>query len=159
MSALLFLDVDGVLNDHIRFPNGYCGTDPACVGHLNHILKTAPDAKVVISSSWRYLLHSGSMTLAGLENLLLTHGLDIYGRLHGVTERDAEFPPDAAQETYDRLGLIYRAHQIDAYLREHRPQRWCVLDDLPVPVPQLVQTDGAKGLEERHVEAALEWLL
>jgi hypothetical protein len=40
---LIFLDCDGVLNDHKQHANGYCGTTRRCVQNLNRILR-ATDA-------------------------------------------------------------------------------------------------------------------
>ena len=87
---IVFLDIDGVLNSHKPHPNGYCGISPECAQRFNHILDKFPDVKLVISSSWRYLVHSGSMTIIGLENLFLSHGLNFKGRIEGITREDIE---------------------------------------------------------------------
>jgi len=69
---VIFLDIDGVLAslDHIRSlslvkePNpdsyGY-SFDPRCVRNLQYILNCVPDARIVISSSWKSM---GVMNLA-----------------------------------------------------------------------------------------------
>ncbi|QIG68119.1 hypothetical protein EVB55_184 [Rhizobium phage RHph_Y68] len=59
---LLFLDVDGVLNNS-RHRNPYKGCmdeklflgsfDPKCLGFLLNVLDDVPDTKIVISSTWR----------------------------------------------------------------------------------------------------------
>lgn len=51
---LLFLDIDGVLNHHKtkqlpQQPN----LDKECIQHLNSILDTVTDVKVILSSNWR----------------------------------------------------------------------------------------------------------
>jgi len=64
MTKLIFLDVDGVLNNQIHYRSDYFQKnrdhedhdffqfDPECVGSLNYITdKTG--AKIVVSSSWR----------------------------------------------------------------------------------------------------------
>lgn len=40
---LLFLDIDGVLNDHSKFSNNYCGIKQECVDNLNIILDKYKD--------------------------------------------------------------------------------------------------------------------
>lgn len=157
--VLLFLDVDGVANGHERHTNGYCGIRPDCAERLNRILNAVPEAQLVISSSWRYLVLNGSMTLQGFENLLLTHGLSVHGRLHGVTVSDERVAgPDASLE--GRAGLLVRSMQITGYAIEFRPERWCVLDDLDLPHlhGRLVRTDGERGLEDHHVDAVVALL-
>lgn len=50
---LIFLDIDGVLNDHSRSSSGYCTIDSDKVELFNQILDAHPNARVVISSAWR----------------------------------------------------------------------------------------------------------
>ena len=63
----LFLDIDGVLNT-IRYSNYLIDNDeddtdedgalfdPEAVEKLAHIIKTIPDVKIIISSTWRFRL-------------------------------------------------------------------------------------------------------
>jgi hypothetical protein len=92
--ALIFLDIDGVLNNHVPFSSGWCGTGSVAVERLNQLLAFRPSAGVVLVSSWRYFVLSGCMTLEGLESLLMTHGLDIRGRLVGVMDADEALRAD-----------------------------------------------------------------
>lgn len=55
---IIFCDIDGVLNNVncYRNPRRSCShvpADPMCVAALNHIIE-ATDARIVISSAWRY---------------------------------------------------------------------------------------------------------
>jgi hypothetical protein len=87
MIKLLFLDIDGVLNAHESDPDVLCGPifrDK--VRLLNRILR-ATDAKVVLSSAWRYIVHRGEATLQGMDWLLRSHGM-LANRLIGVTRPD-----------------------------------------------------------------------
>jgi hypothetical protein len=147
---LLYLDLDGVLNGHERLSNGYCGICPVNVGVFNSLLAEFSDLKLVISSSWRYLVLSGDMTLRGFENLLLTHGLKCHGRVAGVTGPDEDWLEwDGTGDRYAALqeqGCDIRAKQILAHVTEHQPEQWAVLDDMAVPVPRLVRTNGTLGL-------------
>lgn len=158
---LIFLDMDGVANDHKAHTNGYCGTKPECVAQLNRILRET-DAKVVLSSAWRYLIHSGSMTLRGFVNLLLTHGVEIQtnekrprSRLIGITCRDEDLSP--------------RGQQIRHWLNEHGGRRpYVVLDDggqnpdgswydmgINDAGHPVVWTDGSVGLTAADADRAI----
>lgn len=154
---LLYLDVDGVLNDHRPFPNGYNGISSDSRQFLNELLKLEPDLRIVLSSAWRYLVHGGGMTLGGLENLLLTHGIDAHQRLVGVTLSDEDFIPAELTTKVEKRaflmdqGCTIRAQQILADVLEREPAAWVVLDDLPIPIPNLVQTNGDLGLRAADV--------
>jgi hypothetical protein len=156
---LIYLDIDGVLNKRARHPNGYCGTEPECVARFNRILEAVPEALIVVSSAWRYLVLNGSMTPGGLENLLLTHGVDCMGRLFGITEADElRLPESPTAEDYNREGLRERERQLAAHFWEHSPDAALVLDDLPLAIAadRFIRTDGAKGLQDTDVERARE---
>ena len=84
--STLFLDVDGVLNNHVYDPRAAsCVIDRDKVELVNSVLEAA-DACYVLSSAWRYLVHRREMSLVGLEWLLRSHGL--LPRLVGVTRKD-----------------------------------------------------------------------
>ena len=152
---LCFIDVDGVLNDHERHANGYCGVKAECVARLNELLRLFPDVLLVVSSSWRYLVLNGSCTLDGLTNLFLTHGLDCFGRLHGVTASDEEICGGGRPVEYlKEHGAEIRREQIYRYARAQGAARFVVLDDLDLRMPELVRTEGAVGLTADDVERA-----
>ena len=156
---LIFLDIDGVRNDHEPYPNQYCGTLPRCVEVLNALLAAVPTAQLVISSAWRYLILNGSMTLAGFEALLLTHGVDCSGRVFGCTGTDEmHLPSNPSLETYKEFGTLVRAHQIEVFLAATQPPSWVVLDDLNIPVDHLVQTNGRWGMGYQDDINASLWL-
>jgi hypothetical protein len=142
---VIFLDIDGVLNGHQKHENGYCGIYPECVTRFNRLLDAVPDAMVVVSSAWRYLVHCDSMTVTGFENLLLTHGVKCQRRIFAVTRRD--------HETNDR-----RENQISEWVERYSPDKWVVLDDLYLDLPQLVQTNGEIGLTDSDINEALDVL-
>ena len=81
-----------MLNGHEQDAWGYNRIQPGPVVHLNRILAET-EARLVISSSWRYLVHSGAMTLEGFSYMLITHGIGCHGRLAGITCRDEEAGP------------------------------------------------------------------
>ncbi len=111
---IIFTDVDGCLNRHQRHGNGYCGVDADCIAHFNRVLAET-DANIVVSSAWRYLFHSGSHTLAGMESLLLTHGLNCHRRIVDVTCRDEV--------------VAQRGRQISQWLRQYGSRPYVVLDN------------------------------
>lgn len=170
---LLFLDIDGVLNDHNPMPNGMCGMQADKVRRLNRILAEIPDLLIVVSSAWRYVVHRGFSNLEGLEHLFLTHGIDCQGRVHGVTEADAEtFDPNASHKPpydvdyWEKRGLKWRVQQIRDYCEKHSPVAFIVLDDLDLDIEELVCTAEVVehngilvpvkiGLDDHHVTEVL----
>ena len=158
----LFLDIDGVLNDHTRHPNGYCGIDPACMYRLNRIV-AATGAKLVISSAWRYLLNT-AMSVDGFHYMLMTYGLATTVHISGRTGAD-ELCPD-------------RGDQIAAWLADYRAFKghdpvYVVLDDGSDEEPhppstkpltkslqercgdRWVRTDGTKGLTDADADKVI----
>lgn len=101
---IIFLDIDGVLNRHIR-DEVACSNiiEYAKIILLNKIL-LATDARIVLSSAWRYIFHRGEASLIGLDWLLRSHGMacvkppkDYEGpwndiRIVGVTDLDTLVP-------------------------------------------------------------------
>lgn len=134
----IFLDIDGVLNDHERHANGYTGLKKANVDAFNWLLKLVPDHKIIISSAWRYM----GVTPLQFEYLLLTHGVDCSGRVKGFTRKDADKDEP-------------RIEQIKDWLRENAPDaEWFAIDDLDLGVPSQIKC-GYEGLTEELVKAYL----
>jgi hypothetical protein len=152
---LIFLDIDGVLNNH-----SYIGGDvESCViladnvRVLNKIILGA-DAEIVLSSAWRYMIPK-AMTLKGFEYLLRSHGVAAKDRLIGYTRRDEK--------------IATRGYQIEDWLVKHDYRRYVVIDDggrdpetgawcdlgITRACHPVVWVDGAKGLQEYHVDFAL----
>lgn len=145
---LIFLDIDGVLNRHDQWTNGYCGTHVENVVLLNRILAET-DAVIVVSSAWRYNVLRGDMTVRGFENLLLSHGIDCHRRLIGVTCSDED--------------LEGRGLQIRHWLNENGGgRRYVVIDDLDLGITEqghpFVRTDGEVGLTDRDANKAISIL-
>lgn len=161
---LIFLDIDGVLNTHSPFPNGYNGIEGAPRMCLNALLGSEPDAKLVISSAWRYLVLNGSMTAVGFERLLLTHGIDAHERVHGITAADPDTFENRKTIRFDAeqwriAGLRFRVNQIMDYVAIVKPSGFVVLDDLPLEnCPNFVRVDDAVGLRINQVSEARDIL-
>lgn len=157
MSKLLFLDYDGVLNDHRALANGYSQMKEKCVKELCRILDTCPDANIIVSSAWRYMMlgDTPAMSERGMEYLMCLFGASYYSinnRIIGKTISD--------EEMCLRLGLMDNGGELDyGWLKDNgcllrREQillaaedaQFAVLDDLNLEMSELVQTDGNVGL-------------
>lgn len=159
----IFLDVDGVLNDHRRWANGYSPMQPELVRHLNVLLAGVPKAMIVLSSAWRYSFPD----VRSIETVLCVHGANARGRVHGATCSDADvhgidlddLPSFDDAAWWSHNGLTWRVGQILRYVRENAVERYVVLDDLALDVPNLVKTDGKVGLTPALVTQAMRVLL
>ena len=152
--VLLFLDIDGVLNGHEFLVEAKsCKIDPACVRRLNRILKET-DARIIISSAWRYMIHGHAMTLEGFGYMLRTHGM--VSMVNGaeriiidVTCRDED--------------IEGRANQVKASLAARPGQdRYVILDNEDYGFTEaglcFVQTDGKVGLTDADADRAIALL-
>lgn len=162
--SYILLDIDGVLNPHSRHENGYCGIETQCVKNFNRILDSVPNAQICIISSWRYDVHAGRMTVAGIEAMLLTHGVKCHGRVVGVTVSDEEIVGQARSWAWLKVqGAIIRQHQVCRWLwGECEPcpitdRRYVVLDDIDLALPGGCQvvTDPDVGLTAKDADAAI----
>ena len=139
MTPLLFLDIDGVLNDHVPVTDYICGIDRDKIRRLNEIVK-ATGAEVVISSAWRYMILDGAMTVDGFRYMLTTHGLASFVKVVGHTKSDEQIPE--------------RGDQIADYLQTFGSRRYVVLDD-----GSDTSADGARSMSQsltcRH---SVRWL-
>jgi hypothetical protein len=134
---VLFLDIDGVLNR-----GGFSSTaqstsfDPLAITRLNRLL-AATGARLVLSSSWRYVILDGTMSLSGFEFLMRTHGL-MRGAFYDHTCGDEVVPE--------------RGAQIKRWLAEHNVEGWAAVDDQPLQLGDAswrhVRTDPTQGLTD-----------
>lgn len=139
MQHYLFLDIDGVLNDHSLNAAGYCTIDFDKMKLLNSIVKLNTD--IILSTAWRYMIHSGECTIKGFENWLRCFGF--VGYIHGYTERD-EIIKD-------------RSEQISKYVKDFNIKSYAIIDDLDLNISEnhqdrFVQTDGKIGITDKEVK-------
>lgn len=131
----LFLDIDGVLNTPSTFPL----FDPYCVANFNNLLERTNSPKIIISSSWRYLIHNKAMTLTGLEHLFFTHGVKMEANsIVGITEKD-EVIKD-------------RSDQIKTFVGLRSLKNWVAIDDFSLALPvsnyqKVLQSTGLTGFD------------
>lgn len=144
MDKVLFLDIDGVLNGHEwckRHPTPCLRILQPQATLLSRLLELTK-SKVVISSSWASWIVRGYMTTDGFRRLLLTHGIDaeVIGYL------DVTADPNN------------RSAKIAAWVEEKRPDRYLVLDDLPIEGHPIIRPNPAIGLQESDVIEAIKIL-
>lgn len=155
---IIFLDIDGVLNSQGRKPGESC-FKATCVNYLNEII-LARDCRVVLSSSWRYMIFGENMTLQGFGWLLASHRIEMslsaspalhYQRLIGTTPSDEK--------------VNGRANQIIHWLEANQDivKGFVILDDGNYAANEstakhLVRTDAMIGLSSADVSNALACL-
>lgn len=165
---LIFLDVDGVLNTHEELhPEVLCGQiHKDKVEKLNRILRET-DAKIVLSSAWRYLVHRGEMNMQGFDWLLRSHGV-LANRLVGITREDT------LRESKEFDGKHWPLHnergqQISEWIvRNWMPEnpngipKYVVIDDLDLGISEarhpFILIDSICGLHDEDVEKAIKIL-
>ena len=115
-SKVIFLDVDGVLNDAAtedRTPNGFVGLSDTMISNLERVVKNT-DAKVVLVSTWKSEWDK-------LPENRMPDGEYLNRRLkeHNIV---------IADKTVDRVSN--RGFGINCWLSEHpEAKHWIVLDD------------------------------
>ena len=159
---LLFLDFDGVLNDHY-IPDGVsCGLIYwEKIQLVNHILRNT-GAKIVVSSAWRYLIHRGEMNLKGLSWLLQSHGL-LADSLIGITDKDTD-PKDWDGNPSSWVHTNERGQQISTWLAfcDEPVERYVVIDDLDLGITDhkhpFLHVDGTTGLRKEQADEVIKVL-
>jgi hypothetical protein len=148
----IFLDIDGVLNTHTRFPNSYSTIEQPQVRQLNQIFAHVDNLQLVISSAWRYLILTDNMSVQGFECMLLTYGINCANRVVGHTRKDYKWDND-------EISIADRADQITEFVQLHNIENYIVLDDLPLPLSdRFIQTQPDKGLTQKEAIKAIKIL-
>lgn len=171
MNPIVFLDIDGVLNSPKNYHEWYMARDAAPetvtslmphgqdphvlklfdgenVRHLNTIT-SAVDAKIVISSSWRFSFDMRENGEAELGEIL---------KNAGVTAEVLGFTPPKNRHRGDAIRQ-WLSERCPAGGTERTVFNIAILDDCPPKdFPRmsgwLVETDGATGLTAKDVEKA-----
>lgn len=140
---VVFLDFDGVLNSRETTPE--FGLDETLIARLNRLLAHT-GAKVVISSSWRRC-HSLEYCIATLENA------GFKGEVLGATpEREREWGSPSTPRGFEIQDWLHANPEVEAFV---------ILDDegdMEHLLPFLVRTSMVSGLQDEHVDRAIEIL-
>lgn len=146
---VIFLDIDGVLNNskttRTTSQTHYTFVGARHIKNLKRIINST-EAKVVLSSDWRYDRDDPRYNGDYLElrNELLRYGIRFYG-----------FTPE--------LPSSHRGAEIDQWLREHdEVENFVILDDRSDIEPNKdhwVKTTLAHGLGAEETDAAINILL
>ena len=110
----IFLDVDGVLNKKSDWTRPF-SLNPECVKHFNELVSCIPNAKIVLSSTWRNGIARDGSRAAHVEDLM--SALSAAGI--NTIDRTANAPDGS------------RSKEIDYYLRRHKADSYIILDDDP----------------------------
>eukprot|EP01012_Entosiphon_sulcatum_P009651 TRINITY_DN15502_c0_g1_i1.p1 TRINITY_DN15502_c0_g1~~TRINITY_DN15502_c0_g1_i1.p1 ORF type:complete len:222 (+),score=29.94 TRINITY_DN15502_c0_g1_i1:31-666(+) len=133
MKRVIFLDVDGVLHPLM----GQATFLESCMNRLKRIVQ-ATGAEIVLSSSWRQSPVTTNMVNKELQKF-------------GISPCISKTPI---------LGLGNRAHEVVAWLDQHKPDRYVVLDDIylahhPRLTGHCVHTDSRTGLTDSNEQLAI----
>lgn len=158
MDKYIFLDFDGVLNSGNNYnrmvlagrPVKDCyGTlfDAECVSRLAQIIDRT-DAKIIVTSSWRYVL-----SLEELNAMWCKRKLP--GTISGILPLDVLVSPDPYSSQ--------RGVEIDEWFSRRGKKaaecRYAILDDvpdfLPHQIPHVVCTNPDKGVSDEDMEKAI----
>lgn len=137
---VLFLDVDGVLNNYHMRNFGEAFSQPSCDA-LNTILERVPDLKIVISSAWRIWGREYMQKILVKNGVSLSQGkvIDITGQEQGI-----------------------RGYQIQCWLdRNPGVTKFAILDDETDMGPlldRLVKTNGYVGLTSAEADKVVDLL-
>lgn len=141
---IVFVDIDGVLNT-TAWLSRVVGSElcPEHMGHLNHLLEVT-GAKVVISSSWRT-----NRTTQELRDLFLQNGFK--GTIIGKTPFISQENGQRGVEIQSWLRTHYLPEQVSFVILDDEPDLFLVKD-------RLILTSMAEGLQNRHIEEAIQLL-
>jgi hypothetical protein len=141
MLKIIFLDIDGVLNNESLFSKQKPEPiDSTAIRLLNELI-TDTGACIVISSSWRI-----AYSLYQLQKLLTTVGF--------------RFPEKIIGATSDLSGQV-RGQEIALWLQQVPVKSFVILDDDDDMEPvkdHLIQTTFEFGLQQKHIALAKKLL-
>lgn len=159
---LIFLDMDGVLNstqsahlhwrtkyDRKTFMQGFDDLCPIAVSNLNWLLERVPDARIVISSTWRKF-HE----IEEWHEKMATDCPSIVGRVIGKT-------PNLRTKLSQESPI--RGHEIYKWLEDngHLETPYVVFDDdrdMDKVESNFIWIDGDHGLQFKHImEVFVRW--
>lgn len=160
MKNYLFLDIDGVLNDHILDYTSKSFTfKKECVEVFNTILELYRP-RIVLHSAWRYMILTGAMSPVGFELMMRTHGIRSSIRIVKHTVSDEEIIKKNPTWTLHENGLDIRESQILNCLKETPSiENYVILDDLPLTnLKNFVRIGKKTGLVPDDIPRVAQYL-
>ncbi len=154
---VIFLDIDGVLNNskHMALHRGQI--DPQNIACLNHLVE-ATGAKIVLSSSWR--------SYVGEDRICSIQAFALLLHTHGLRNASSAFLDTTRQDVLSDAELVNdRAYQCKDWLDTHpEVTSHVALDDCEFSFEKVginhVKTEYSRGgLLMRHVHKATHLLL
>jgi hypothetical protein len=149
---LIFLDIDGVLIPDRRHETSGAPADimkfnSACLNQFENVLRSYPNARVVISSSWREIFP--------FEVMPPLFSPDIASRIIGFTP--FLNPKNIHQHKY------LRHQEVLEYLRQNQAENspWVAIDDIPEHYPPdspVVAIDDYNGFDQNSAKVLSEYL-
>jgi hypothetical protein len=148
---LIFLDIDGVLIPDRRHETSVSPDimkfDSGCLNHFENVLRSYPNALVVISSSWREIFP--------FEVIPPLFSPDIAIRIIGFTP--FLHPQNIHQYKY------LRHQEVLEYLRQNQAEKspWVAIDDIPEHYPPeapVVAIDDYNGFDQNSAKVLSEYL-
>ncbi len=142
----IFLDVDGVLNTEADWARKVYSLNSDCVDAFCSLIKSVPDPKIVLSSTWRNGIARDGSTAVHIDDLMnaLRHAYN------GELDRTATAPDGS------------RSKEIDHYLRRHPEDTYIILDDDPTlfdegeKTANLYLTNAKTGLTDGDVKKIIK---
>ena len=145
----IFLDVDGVLNTEADWKRKVYSLNQSCVDAFCRLVKSMPDPKIVLSSTWRNGIARDGRTAVHIDDL--RRALEpVYTN---VLDKTAVSPDGS------------RSREIDYYLRRNPQDSYLILDDDPTlfeageKTPHLYPTDPKTGLTDIDVPKIIKRFL
>jgi hypothetical protein len=153
---IVFLDIDGVLNNTFSMIRASSGTteecwDEKCVEQFFRIVDSVSEVGVVLSSSWRYL-----HTLTEIEEMFVR-----------ITGRKPPFVGITAMDGLENINNLTRGAEIYSFLDNWKLSgkeltNYVILDDdddmLPDQASHFIQTKFELGLTRQNADEAIEVL-
>lgn len=157
MTAIIFADIDGVLNNRRSLMRQaelktLWIMDEECVQRLNNLILGCGYAEVVISSSWRH-----SMSFSDVAGVMADHGFLYANRVIDATPR--RLNDKRILKMADNPVSVPRAWEIYEWLEhnKHRVRSYVVLDDDNVWAPSKTRPPRVlRDLLRRHVRTEHE---
>ena len=142
----IFLDVDGVLNSEADFVRKVYSLNQSCVDAFCRLLKSIPNPKIVLSSTWRNGIARDGSTAIHIDDLI-----NVLKPIYtGYLDKTAVSPDGS------------RSKEIDYYLRRHPLDAYIILDDDPTlfsegeKTPYLYLISASTGITEVDVKKIIK---